>query len=109
MRRGSATPVVPASGTVIIVIAARLAISQVFSVVWGLWLVCDGVRALAGVAATFLGFEEPPVGSVDRQGCLVSSPGPVFAQCRVLGGRPVSDDLVADDVGPGEAVEVGAA
>jgi hypothetical protein len=110
MRRGSATPVVPATGIVIIGIAIRLAISQCSESPGVWWPVRDGVkRCVAGVAAAVLGCEQPSVGPVDRQRCFASSRGPVVGQGWVIERRPVSDHLVADDVGPGEAVQVGAA
>jgi hypothetical protein len=72
--------------------------------------VCDGVqRALADRAPPLLSFEKPPTGVVDRQRGFASSPGPVVSQGRLVRRRPVSDDLVADDPGPGETVQVGAA
>ena len=50
------------------------------------------------------------MGGVDRQGRFASSPGPVVGKRRVVRGRSsVLDDLVSDDGGPGEAMEVGAA
>ena len=55
IRRGSATPVVPGIGTVIMVIAARLSSSHCLPVLRDLRPIGDGVKdPAAGVAATVL-------------------------------------------------------
>jgi hypothetical protein len=46
---------------------------------------------------------------VDWQGRFPSSPGPIIGKLGVVGGRLVLDDLVSDDIGPGEAMEITAA
>jgi len=75
----------------------------------GLWPVLDGDQgALADRAAPFLLAVEPESGAVDRQGRFAPAPGPVVSERRVVRGRPVSDDLVSDYLGPGEAVEIAA-
>jgi hypothetical protein len=54
-------------------------------------------------AASILLAVEPEGGAVDRQARFAPSRGPVVGERRVVGGRRVLGDLVADDVGPGEA------
>ena len=82
----------------------------VFPLFGGLGPVLGGVeRAVADRAPAVLVLAEPAAGVADRQGCFAPPPLPVFRQGGVVGGRSAGDDLVADDAGPGKAVEVGAA
>jgi hypothetical protein len=81
-----------------------------FPLVRGLWPVVVGQERLpADRALTVLGCEEPPAGLVDRQGRLAPPFGPGVGEGGVVRGRRAVDDLVSDDVGPGELVQVGAA
>ena len=57
-----------------------------FPLAWVLWPVVVGQeRVPADRAVTVLGFEEPPAGVVDRQGCLALTLGPVVGKRRVVG------------------------
>jgi hypothetical protein len=66
-------------------VSARRRIRLVFLLAWALWPVIDGEKhVLADRAATFLDFEQPQAGVVDRQGRLAPSRGPVFSQGGVV-------------------------
>src|SRR4029453_15887535 len=82
-----------------------------FPLAWASWLIIGVQQETSAVwAATTFQLEEMPGGLVQRRGWSGASPlGPVVGQGRVIWGCRALDQLVPDDLRPGELEQVGAA